>query len=122
MSKTRLWLERLGVALITVIAIGTPIALGLFSYLALTDGIDWGAGDPLHQGRLWMLRERRDMVGLGLMYQTDNSAPQPGLICSRTNYSALIWSPALTTERNSSTCQCYVSANGQLTQSPTPCP
>lgn len=124
MSKFRLWLERLGLVLITILALGSPLALGLFGYLALGDGIEFGGGDPLRTGRLWMIRENRRMTGIGLVTQSSTSPDDPadaGLQCARTNFTALLWSPNWTIDRNTQTCTCYAALDGRLRDSTTPC-
>lgn len=119
-SKSRLWLERAGVALVTVVALGTPLLLGFFGYLALGDGFEINSGDPLRETRIWMIKENRRLRGLAMLRQT--TVAQDGLQCARANYSALLWSPALATESNSTSCLCYtMDAAGQLRQSTTPC-
>ena len=97
LKSKRLWLERLGLAAVTVIALGTPIGLGLFGYLALTDGIDWNTGDPAREGRVWMLRDKRKLVGLGLLTHRPEPA-QPG--CATAFYTGLLWSPSIQIEHN----------------------
>jgi hypothetical protein len=124
MSKFRLWLERLGIVLITFLALGTPLALGLFGYLALGDGIDFGAGDPLRAGRIWMIRESRRMTGLGLVTQSSAlpaDSSEAGLQCARTHFTAVLWSPDWHIDRNSQSCTCYASIDGRLRDSKTPC-
>jgi hypothetical protein len=121
MKTRKLWLERAGVALIACIALGTPLALGLFTYLALGDGIDFNAGNPLREGRLWMVRDKRSMVGLGLITTRAEPAPAAGLQCARTQYRALFWSPRWATESNAANCACFETIDGKLKGSKTPC-
>lgn len=124
MSKFRLWLERLGLVLITFLALGTPLALGLFGYLALSDGIDFNTSDPLRAGRIWMIREPRRMTGLGLVTQSSSTpadSSQAGLQCARTHFTALLWSPEWRIDRNAQSCTCYITADGRLRDSKTPC-
>jgi hypothetical protein len=118
-SKSRLWLERAGVALVTVAALGTPLLLGFFGYLALGDGLEFNSGDPLRETRIWMIKDNRRLRGLAVLRQT--AVAQDGLQCARASYSALLWSPQFSTESNSASCVCYAIDGLQLRQSPTPC-
>lgn len=118
-SKSRLWLERAGVALITVVALGTPLLLGFFGYLALGDGLEINGGDPLRETRIWMIKDNRRLRGLAVLRQT--AVAQDGLQCARAHYNALLWSPELSLESNSTNCLCYTFEGGQLRQSTTLC-
>jgi hypothetical protein len=124
MSKFRLWLERLGLVLITFLALGTPLALGLFGYLALGDGIDFSSDNPLRASRVWMIRESRRMTGLGMVTQSSATPADTGLAglqCARTHFTALLWSPDWQLDRNSQSCTCYTTVDGRLRDSKTPC-
>ncbi len=114
MTTSRVWLARLGTAFVTVIALGTPLLLGLFGYLALSDGLDWGAGDPLREGRLFMVREKRRMTGVALVSKSAEASADPEQTCARTHYTALLWSPEWTLDRNSASCSCYAPRDGKL--------
>jgi hypothetical protein len=114
MSTSRIWFARLGTALIAVLALGTPLLLGLFGYLALNDGIDWNTGDPLREGRLFMVREKRRMTGIAIVTKSAETAKTPAQSCARTQYNALLWSPALGLDRNSAACSCYAMQDGRL--------
>ncbi len=116
------WIERAGLALITVLAIGVPLALILYTVLALGDGIEVASGDPLREARLWMMREKRTNVGIGLLTHTAETPPQPGLQCARTNYRAVLWRPDLRYEGNSDTCVCYETVGGKLKEARQTCP
>jgi hypothetical protein len=119
--KSRLWFSRLGVALVTIVALGAPLLMGLVGYLAISDGIDWSASDPLRAGRMFMLRENRRMTGIGIVTKSATSDVTNSATCARTHYTALIWSPALMLDRNSATCTCYAPKDGQLRDTTTPC-
>lgn len=119
--KTRLWLERLGIALITVIALGSPLLMGFVGYLAISDGIDWGSGDPLREGRVFMLREPRGMTGLGLVRKSSATDASGALSCARTHYTELRWTPALALDGNANSCTCYALQEGRLRDTSTPC-
>jgi hypothetical protein len=113
--KKRLWWERFGVMLITFFALGTPLLMGFFAYLALSDtGIEWNVGDPLREGRLWIIYERRRPAGIGLVTHTAANTSQPNRQCARTNFTALMWTPNLKIDRDSSTCICYQTVNDNL--------
>jgi hypothetical protein len=123
MKSLRLTLERLGIALITVLAIGMPLALGAFTYLSLGDGFDIAAGDPLRAARVWLIKENRRFTALAFT-TTASEAPsgaEAGLQCARTWFTALRWSPELSLERTAGACTCYASVDGALRQSRTPC-
>jgi hypothetical protein len=117
----KLWLERAGLALITVLAIGIPLMLILYTVLSLGDGIEIASGDPLREARLWMMRERRASVGIGLLTHATESAPAPGLQCARTYYRAVLWRPSLSIEGNSDACVCYELIDGKLKEAKQKC-
>jgi hypothetical protein len=91
-----------GVGCIAVLALGLPLLLGLLAYLAVTDGIGWNEGDPLREGRVWMIKENRNFTGLGLQWHTDGSiGAKP---CARSHYLALKWSPGPAIDRSTREC------------------
>jgi hypothetical protein len=123
MKSLRLTLERLGIALITVLALGGPLALGAFTYLALGDGFDIAAGDPLRAARIWLIKENRRFTTLAFTMNTAEApaGAEPGLQCARIWFTALRWSPELSLERTAGACTCYAAVDGALRQSRTPC-
>lgn len=109
-SAARVWLERIGLGIVTVIALSAPFLFGLFYYVAVVEeGLAIGDGDPLREARVWMVRERRDLTGLGV--QTTSSAAsadpsQPGQ-CARTSIIFIKWDGGLRMEQPVSYCKCY---------------
>ena len=105
-SKTRLWLDRLSLALITVLALGLPLVLAFIFYLGVRqEGIFINEGDPLRQGHIWMQHERTGPVGLGLQTSAEEAGPN-GQACARATITFLRWNPKfeLTRERGELVC------------------
>ena len=123
MHKFRLPLERLGLLLITIIALGAPLALGFFSYLALNDGIDLNASDSLHASRIWLVRENRRFTALAISTRSGAAATDdaPDLQCARTYFTALHWSPKISLERVAGACTCYTRVDDTLREATAPC-
>ena len=91
MSKTRLWLERLGVALITVVALGAPFVCGFIYFLGVTDGLEIDSGEPLREARVWMMWEKGRPTGIGWFRNTPAGSPQAGVQCARGQLTVLNW-------------------------------
>jgi hypothetical protein len=109
--------SRLTVILSTVFALGAPLMLCLFGYLALSDGFVWSEGDPLREGRLFMMRDNRRLVGLGLVTKSSANPADATVstqVCARTHFTGLQWSPRWAFEQNSDACSCYVDNAGRL--------
>jgi hypothetical protein len=122
MSKTRLWLERIGIAIIAVLSLSAPFVFGLVYYLGVTDGIEINTGDPLRESRLWMIRERRGPTGIGWQYTAPINGPLPGVQCARTQLTVFNWSGSLSLDTSANYCKCYEpSARGGLKESATAC-
>lgn len=92
-----------GVGCIAVLALGLPLLLGLLGWLAVSDGIGWNEGDPLREGRLWMVKESRSFTGLALQLHT-GGALADGSQCARSRYLALKWSPMLALDQSTGEC------------------
>lgn len=112
-SPARLWLERFGIALITLFALGLPLLLGLMFYLSVNeDGISINQGNPLAETRLWMTREKRGITGIAL--QTTSAAqpqnPSPNTKCATTHVFILRWVDGLKTDQSANYCACYSQA------------
>jgi hypothetical protein len=113
-SKSRLWLERLGIVLVAVVALGTPFVFGFVFYLAVRPaGVFFNEDDPLRVTHIWMQRERGGASGIGLQ-TTSTSAGAGGLQCARTRITFLRWRPALEIELGGGSCTCYQTQNGKL--------
>ena len=123
MHDFRLTLERIGLLLITVVALGAPLALGFFSYLALSDGFDFNTSDPLRAGRIWLVKENRRFTALAISTTRGAAAADdaPDLQCARTHFFALRWSPELSVERTTGSCTCFTRIDGALHEAPAPC-
>jgi hypothetical protein len=122
MSKTRLWLERIGVGLITVLALSAPFVCGFVYYLGVTDGIEINVGDPLRESRIWMIRERRGPTGIGWQYTAPIAGPLPGVQCARSQLIILNWSGGLSLDTSSNYCKCYEpNARGEMKESSATC-
>lgn len=122
MSKTRLWLERMGVAIIAILSLTAPFAFGFVYYLGVTDGIDINAGDPLRESRIWMIRERRGPTGIGWLLTAPVDSPQPGLQCARSQLTVFNWRGSLSLDTSARYCRCYeADKRGQLTESALTC-
>jgi hypothetical protein len=128
MSSFRRFLDGLGLALITLFALGGPLAIGFFAFLALGDGLELNSSNPLRAGRIWLLRENRRFTALAIS-SIAPAAPQPtsddampdNIQCARTYFTALRWSPALSLERTAGTCTCYSYVDDALRDSRIPC-
>lgn len=123
MSPIRRFFDGLSLVLITALALGGPLAIGFFAWLALGDGLDINPGDPLRAGRIWLIRENRRFTALAVS-SVGSAAPQnaaDGVQCARTYFTALRWSPSLSLDRNTGTCSCYAVVDGRLRQSTTLC-
>jgi hypothetical protein len=112
MSKTRLWLERLGVALITVVALGAPFVCGFIYFLGVTDGLEINPGEPLREARVWMIWEKGNATGIGWFRNTPAGTAQPGLQCARGQLTVLNWRGGLSIDNSVNYCKCYED-NGQ---------
>ena len=121
MSQTRLWLERLGVALITVVALGAPFVFGFVYYLGVTDGIDINQDDPLRESRIWMQKERRGPTGIGWLRTTPTNSPQPGVQCALSQLTVLNWTNGLSLDASASYCKCYEPGANGLRESKITC-
>ena len=114
-TPLRLWLERIGIGLVAVFSLATPLLFGLLFYLAVTDGLVINANDPLHEIRLWMVQERRGATGLGLTIATPREGPA-GAQCANTSDTFLKWDGRLRVERGNDYCRCYENRGGQLVE------
>jgi hypothetical protein len=94
----------------------------LYTVLSLGDGVEVAGGDPMREARLWMMREGRASVGIGLLTHSAETPPEPALQCARANYRALLWRPSLRVEGNSDTCVCYQTIDGKLKEAKQKCP
>jgi hypothetical protein len=122
MSKTRLWLERIGIGFIAVLSLSAPFVFGFVYYLGVTDGIEINAGDPLRESRVWMIRERRGPTGIGWQYTAPVGSPRPGVQCARTQLTVFSWSGGLSLDASANSCRCFDAvAGGALSESNTPC-
>ncbi len=104
-SKTKLWLERLGVAMITVVALGAPFVFGFVGYLGLKpEGVFINEGDPQREAHIWMERERKGPVGIYVQRVRQKSGAD-GKACIYTNLTEWRWSPSWTFASNDGPCQ-----------------
>ena len=128
MSPFRRFLDRLGLAVFTLLALGGPLAIGFFAYLALGDGLELNSSNPLRAGRIWLLRENRRFTALAIssvapaapQIASDDAQPD-NIQCARTYFTALRWSPALSLESTAGTCTCYSYVGDALRDSRIPC-
>ena len=103
----RLWLDRLGLVLITVLALGLPLVLAFVFYLGVRqEGIFINEGDPLRQGRIWMQHERTGPVGLGLQTSVEEAGAD-GQACARATITFLRWSPKFELTREQGEVICF---------------
>lgn len=122
MSKTRLWLERIGVALIAVLSLSAPFVFGFVYYLGVTDGIEINSGDPLRESRVWMIQERRGPTGIGWQHTAPIGSPAPGVQCARTQLTVLNWRGGLSLDTSAKYCRCFeAGANGAPKESTVAC-
>jgi hypothetical protein len=104
-SKARVWLERLGVAMITVVALGAPFMVGFVGYIGLKpEGVFINEGDPQRETHIWMERERSGPVGI-YVQRTLQKTGADGKLCTYTNLSELRWSPGWAWASNDGACQ-----------------
>lgn len=123
-SPARLWFERLGITLITLFALGTPLLFGLGFYLSVNEeGIAINAGNPLAETRLWMTREKRGITGLALQTTSpaQPQAPSANAQCATTRVFILRWVDGLSTDQSAAYCKCYALTNGNFSESPATC-
>jgi hypothetical protein len=113
-SPFRLWLERIGIALVAAISLLAPLLIGLLFYLALTDGLVINAGDPLHEARLWMVQERKGATGLGLTIASPQASNRDDIACAHTSVTFLKWDGSIRLESEAGYCRCYETRAGQL--------
>lgn len=118
-SPARLWFERLGIALITIFALGMPLLFGLGFFLAVNEeGISINPGQPLAETRLWMTREKRGITGVAL--QTSAAAqpanPSPTLQCATTRVFILRWVDGIKTDQSATYCACYLQVESRKWQ------
>jgi hypothetical protein len=109
-SPARARLEKFGVALITIFALGLPLLFGLAFYLAVNeDGISINQGNPLTETRLWMTREKRGITGIALQTSgpAQPQAPSPNTQCAITHVFILRWVDGLKTDQSANYCACY---------------
>ena len=122
MSKTRLWLERLGVALITVVALTAPFVCGFIYFLGVTDGLEINSGEPLREARVWMIRERGNITGIGWFRNTPAGSSQPGVQCARGQLTVLNIRGGLSIDNSVNYCKCYEdNGRGGLKESQVAC-
>lgn len=121
-SHRRIWLERFGVALITVIALGAPLLMGLVTYLAFTDnGISLSAGDPFNEKRVWMVKEPRNWGIAYTYHDVANAQTSASASCARLQFVFLKFSGGVKLERSAGECQCYERGAAGWTRSPAVC-
>jgi hypothetical protein len=123
-SPAHLWFERLGITLITLFALGTPLLFGLGFYLSVNEeGIAINASNPLAETRLWMTREKRGITGLALQTTSpaQPQAPSANAQCATTRVFILRWVDGLSTDQSARYCKCYALANGNFSESPATC-
>lgn len=120
MSKTRLWLERIGVGVIAVLSLTAPFVFGFIYYLGVTDGIDINAGDPLRESRIWMIHQDGP-TGIGWLYTAPTDSPQPGVMCARSQLTVLNWQGGVWLDTSARYCRCFETKNNRLTESTVTC-
>jgi hypothetical protein len=107
-SKAKLWkewIERLGVALITVAALGSPFVFGFVGYLGLKpEGVFINEGDSQREAHIWIERERRGLVGL-FVQRTLTRPGEDGKTCVYTRLTELRWRPEWAFISNDGPCQ-----------------
>jgi hypothetical protein len=122
MSKTRLWLERIGIGIIAFLSLSAPFVFGFVYYLGVTDGVEISVGDPLHESRIWMIRERRGPTGIGWLHTAPVSNPQSGLQCARSQLIVLKWGGGPLLDTSAHYCKCYETTDqGRLKESAISC-
>ncbi len=118
----RLWVERVMIGVLSFAAIATPLIMGLLTFLAFSDGITMGAGDPTREARLWMVKDNRNF---GVAYTTpvvdSPGAASPANTCVRNNFYFLRLRGGLRIEHTADYCTCYVLQAGKWIQSPATC-
>lgn len=121
MSRTRLWLERIGIGIIAVLSLTAPFAFGFVYYLGVTDGVEISQGDPLHESRIWMQKDRRGPTGIGWLRTAPTASTQPSLQCATSQLTVLNWKGGLSLDTSASYCKCYESNDGKLQESSMQC-
>ena len=120
-GKRRLGLERLGIALITVVALGAPFVFGFLFYLGIKpEGITLNEGDLFREAHIWMQRERRGVTGIGIQTTRAEAGPNAEQ-CARTSLLYFHWRPSLGIDTSGGSCTCYEVKQGQLVSSPLVC-
>lgn len=121
MSRTRLWLERLGVAIIAVLSLTAPFVFGFVYYLGVTDGIEISPGDPLHESRIWMQKEKRGPTGIGWLRTAPVDGAVAGVQCANSQLIMLNWAGGLSIDTSTHYCKCFESTPNGLRESNVAC-
>ena len=110
----RLWVERSVIGLLSFLAIFLPLVIGLALYLAITDGITVGEGDPTREARLWMVKDSRNFgVAYSAPIVAQAASPAAGQVCIRNNFLYLRLRGGLRLEGNAEFCKCYAQKDGR---------
>ncbi len=125
----RRWAALAGIAAVTVLALGLPLLFGLAFYLFLSEEIVINAGDPIHEARVWTIRERRSLTGLAWSISSPESSPErptngdaDGAVqCARMRVRYLKWDGGLRFEPDSEYCRCYRRQDRGWTSAPVDC-
>ena len=120
-TPVRIWLERIAIGLVAVISLIIPLVIGLLFYLALTDSIVINTGDPVHEMRLWMIRETRGATGLGLSISTPTNS-KADTQCAQTHVTFLKWDRSMRIETADVFCRCYTRQGNQYIDVGVTCP
>jgi len=121
MSRTRLWLERIGVGLIAVVSLSAPFVFGVVYYLGVTDGIEFSPGDPMHESRLWMQKDRHGPTGIGWLRTAPAASTSPGLACATSQLTLLNWQGGLSLDTSTHYCKCYEGSAGSWKEAGSAC-
>jgi hypothetical protein len=121
-STARTWAARIGIGALTALALGLPLLFALIFYLALSDGVTVNGGDPLHEARLWMIREASGLTGIAWSISSPQPVDEAGTAhCARARVRYLKWSGGLRFEPDSDYCQCFEFRDGQWAASSVQC-
>jgi hypothetical protein len=121
MNRAKLWLDRVGIVLFTVVALGAPFVFGFVYYLGVTDGIELNVGDPLRESRIWMQKEKRGPTSIGWQRAEPAGQPLPGVQCARSQLTVLSWRGGLSLDNSVTYCKCYESTTSGFRESTVTC-
>jgi hypothetical protein len=120
--RGRLWLERLGIGLVTFLALSAPFVFGFVYYLSLSDGIEINADDPLRASRIWMIYNDNGPSGIGWLRTAPTNSPRADVQCAHSQLIVLNWGGGPLLDTQAQYCRCFErTADNRLKESSVAC-